>query len=398
MQQKVIQMPGMISIIATFAAVISSLSLLLPASPAWVASGGAGAMGAGTVTAALMAVTVATQLFAVRPALARFGWQKTLVAGTLFMGLGSPLQAISPDLSLALVSSALRGVGFGIVTVCGSMALSLLIPAERRGQAVGLYGLAAAVPQMILTPLAPWLIELLGFRPVLSLGLIAVLGAPFAWHLGKLVDARTAQAPASEPEQGAGAGSVLRIIWPALLTLTLITAAGGAFMTFAIDIAPTALVASIALLVLTITAAPTRFWGGSLSDRFGTRVLMTPVLALSAVGTVLIGFSAAGAEGNARSILLLLGALLVGAGYGFLQSVTMVRALNDAGPAHNARASVAWNANFDLGTGLGGLALGALAQAGGFPGAWWIWAGLMAVSVAVMGVRDARESRRHSPR
>ena len=59
---------------------------------------------------------------------------------------------------------------------------------------------------------------------------------------------------------------------------------------------------------------------------------------------------------------------------------------------------MAWNANFDLGTGLGGLALGALAQAGGFPGAWWIWAGLMAVSVAVMGARDAREFRRHSPK
>lgn len=392
MQEKVLRAPGMVSIVATFASVIASLSLLIPASPAWVAFGGAGSTGAGSVTATLMAVTVATQLFAVRALLARFGWAKTLVAGTLLMGLGSPLQAISPDLTLALLSSALRGIGFGIVTVCGSTALSILIPAAQRGRAVGIYGLAAAIPQMILTPSAPWLIEVLGFRAVLTLGAVAVFGAPFALHLGRIVDARIAAAPAAEPDSPGGAGGIVRLIWPALLTLTLVTAAGGAFMTFAIDLAPTALWAAVALLCLTVMATPTRFWGGSLSDRFGTRVLMTPALALAAVGMALVGWSVA-AAGTPRLVLLVAGALLIGFGYGFLQSVTLVRALNDAGPTNNARASVAWNANFDVGTGLGGLAVGAMAQAAGFFVAWWIWAVLVVLAVAVMAMRDFRKPR-----
>lgn len=393
MQEKVIQMPGMISVVATFAAVISSLSILMPVSPAWVASGGAGALGAGSVTAVLMAVTVATQIFLVQRLLEHFGWAKTLVAGTLLMGLGSPLQAISPDLALALISSALRGVGFGIITVCGSTALSLLVPVAQRGRAVGIYGLAAAIPQMILTPIAPWLIDVLGFRAVLCMGLVAVLGTPFALRLGRLVDGREPEPAASQGGKGSGGGSLLGAIWPALLTLTLITAAGGAFMTFAIDIAPSALVASVALLGLTIMATPTRFLGGSLADRFGTRLLMTPVLALSAMGLGLIGFSATSVESTSRAVLVIAGALLVGAGYGFLQSVTMVRALNDAGSSNNTRAAVAWNANFDLGTGLGGLAVGAMAQVAGFPVAWWVWAVLMGVSVLIIGVKDVRELR-----
>lgn len=396
-QQKVIHMPGMVSILATFAAVISSLSLLMPASPSWVALGGTGAMGAGSVTAVLMTSTVATQLFVVQRLLAKLGWTFTLVAGTLLMGLASPVQAIAPDLTLALVSSLLRGIGFGIITVSGSTALSLLIPVARRGQAVGIYGLAAAIPQMILTPLTPWMIETLGYRFVLCSGLIAVLGAPFAIHLGKLVTERLGEITEENTEAPAGMGTVLKKIWPALATLTLITAAGGAFLTFSIDIAPTAAAASVALLCFTALAAPARVMGGSLSDRFGTRLLMTPVLGLAALGAVLIGFSVSTHDAALRWILLISGALLVGIGYGFLQSITMVRALNDAGAANTTRASVAWNANFDLGTGLGGIALGAIAQAAGFPFAWYVWAGLMAVSVVVMGVRDIRETRANSP-
>nr|WP_239479172.1 MFS transporter [Rothia sp. ZJ1223] len=373
------------AIVATFALAISGLSLLLPATPAWVVSGGAGSLGAGLTTATLMGCTVATQLCMPR-ILRRWGWTRVLVTGALLMGLPAPLQAFSPNLGLVLVSSGLRGVGFGILTVCASTALTLLIPAEARGRAVGLYGLAAAGTQMILTPLAPWLVELWGFRPVLVLGVLPALGVPFAYKLGKLVDALPPQ-PVRERQAG---GSVLSRIWPALLTLTLTTSAGGAFMTFADQLSPSASAAAVALLVLTVMATPTRLYGGGLTDRFGTRVLMSPVLALTAVGLLLISFSTREPTPDSRLVLLLGGVLLLGFGYGFLQSVTMVRAFADS-EGETTRASVAWNVNFDVGTGLGGLMLGALMQVSTASTAWLLWAALLLVTAVLLGFKDARE-------
>ncbi len=387
MKQSLLRTLGMVPVLATFAFCISGLALLLPASPAWVSAGGANATGAGLVTAVLMAATVATQVLVVQKALDRFGWAATLTAGSLFMGLPSPLQAISPDLWLVLFSSALRGVGFGILTVCCSTALTRLVPSNQRGRAVGYYGLAAAIPQLLFTPLSPWIAQTLGFRFVLCAGVIAALGAPFAWRLGALVDsmnkddAATVQTGAMTQVVG---GSVLPIIWPALLTLTLATAAGGALMTFASEIAQDASAASLALLVMMAVAVPTRLYGGTLTDRWGTRITMAPVLALNAAGVAALGF--ASISGSAMDLML--AALLTGTGYGFLQSVTMVRALSDAPASKTTAASVAWNANYDLGTGLGGIALGALASGFGFANAWWIWAAAMMAAALLLGVRD----------
>ncbi|MGH1978339.1 MFS transporter [Rothia sp. L_38] len=390
----VARMPGMPQILLTFGLTICSLSILLPASPAWALAGGAGSLGAGATNAVLMAVTVATQ-FSVPALTRRFSWGLVLPVGTLFMGLPSLIQALSPDLLNVLVTSGLRGIGFGIVTVCCSSAMSYLIPVEYRGRAVGLYGLAAAGAQMFFTPVAPWALDTFGYRSVISAGAIAAIAAPFALQLGRLVDHFMEEQRAGE--QGSDAtpvtstATIIARIWPALLTLTLVTSVGGAFMTFSTEIAPTATLATGALLLLCALATPTRLYGGSLTDRFGTRLLMTPVLALTALGVAFVGW--VNGVSLPSVIFLLAGATLIGFGYGFLQSVTMVRALSDAGGADaTQRASVAWNSHFDIGTGLGSLAIGAAAQATSFAAAWAGAAVLLLVCAIVLGLKDARAS------
>lgn len=390
----VARMPGMPQILLTFGLTICSLSILLPASPAWALVGGAGSLGAGATNAVLMAVTVATQ-FSVPALTRRFSWALVLPVGTLFMGLPSLIQALSPDLLNVLVTSGLRGIGFGIVTVCCSSAMSYLIPVEYRGRAVGLYGLAAAGAQMFFTPVAPWALDTFGYRSVISAGAIAAIAAPFALQLGRLVDhfmeEQRAGEQGSDATPATSTATIIARIWPALLTLTLVTSVGGAFMTFSTEIAPTATLATGALLLLCALATPTRLYGGSLTDRFGTRLLMTPVLALTALGVAFVGWVNGASLPSA--IVLLAGATLIGFGYGFLQSVTMVRALSDAGgPDATQRASVAWNSHFDIGTGLGSLAIGAAAQATSFAAAWAGAAVLLLVCAIVLGLKDARAS------
>jgi predicted MFS family arabinose efflux permease len=89
------------------------------------------------VTATLMFVTVLTQL-------ETLGWVRLLSLGLVLLGAPAPVQALSPQLWLVLLTSAVRGVGFGILTVCGATAVSLLVAPESRGRAVGRSGRTAS--------------------------------------------------------------------------------------------------------------------------------------------------------------------------------------------------------------------------------------------------------------
>ncbi|WP_257135803.1 MFS transporter [Streptomyces sp. b94] len=196
-KESVVRAPGIPHLLATMLFCFSGFALLLPVSPAWAVHGGADAFGAGLVTAVLMAATVLTQL-CVRVALRRLGWTRTLVLGALLLGLPSLLQALSDHLVPVLVTTALRGAGFGIVTVCGATAAAVLAPRGRQGAVIGLYGLAVALPQVVLTPAAPWLTDALALPAVIACGALPVLALPWARHLGRAVETRTDAAATSD--------------------------------------------------------------------------------------------------------------------------------------------------------------------------------------------------------
>lgn len=260
-KESVVRAPGIPHLLVTVLFCFSGFALLLPVSPAWAVEGGADAFGAGLVTAVLMAATVLTQLF-VRTMLRRLGWTRTLVLGALLLGLPSLLQALSDHLLPVLLTTALRGAGFGIVTVCGATAAAVLAPRGRRGAVIGLYGLAIALPQVVLTPAAPWLTDTFALPPVIACGVLPVLALPWTRSLGRAVEAR-ADSPASPDgpvRNPVGATALLRRIRRPLAVLLLVTAAGGAVLTFAPQFTATPALAAAGLLALTATAALAR-WG-----------------------------------------------------------------------------------------------------------------------------------------
>ena len=85
-------------------------------------------------------------------ALATWGTRAVLVVGLLFLGLPAPLYLLSNALPWVLALSALRGIGFGVLTVTGSAAAARLVDPSRRGAAIGAYGLAVALPSLALLP------------------------------------------------------------------------------------------------------------------------------------------------------------------------------------------------------------------------------------------------------
>ncbi|MFC0673191.1 MFS transporter [Brachybacterium hainanense] len=381
-------------------------ALLLPLAPLWAVHGGADESGAGLVNAVLMGATVVGQL-GVHPAIRRLGWAPVLCAGVLALGLPALLLPLSDALPAVLAVSALRGIGFAVLTVGGSSAVAELVPPSVRGRAVGLYGLSIALPQMVLVPLGPTLTAVLPIGVVALLGALPVLAVPPALRLGRLITAGTAAEPAAEFSAHPTAESdgplraspgpaapdsrtvgslpapsrrraLLLLALPSL-SLLAITAPGGALLSFTPQLAPDLRTGAIALFAFTATTTLSRWLLGHAADRVGPFGLIAPLLLVGAAGLGLAALGAAGASPAGDSGALIAGMALAGIAYGGVQNVTLVAAFALV-PRQRDLASTVWNIGFDVGTGIGSLAVGAIAAAASFPeGLGW------AAALALLG-------------
>lgn len=358
---------------------LSGFALLLPVAPLWVIHGGSDDLGAGLVTGAMMACTVLAQL-SMRRVLAGLGWRWTLVLGSGLLGLPALGHLVTDKLWAVTALAALRGLGFGVVTVCGATAVATLVEPKRRGRAIGALGLASAAPQFVLVPLAPWLAERVGFGYVFTLAVIPALAIPLAWPI-----ARAMRDHERGPADGAGGGPVVAL-WRALsgpiAALIVITASGGAILTFTPRVLASPTVAFAGLLAFTGAAAASRWEAGGVADRFGATAAIAPLLFTGALGLAAIALGADSTHDAPGRVLVISGLFLAGVAYGGLQNLTLAQAFTAAGEPERASVSVVWNLSFDAGTGLGALAAGAIAAAASYTVAFTV----LALAVGSVGV------------
>ena len=306
------------------------------------------------MTFVLLGSTVLTQLGVPRM-LARFGHARVLAFGLIAIGGPAFAYLLSDALLPILAVSAVRGIGFGILTVTMSAMIAELVPPERLGAAVGLYGLAVAAPMVLLLPAAVAIQQHASFAWVCLLGTIPVLGVPWALALGPHL--RPEAPAAAVPSEPVGAQ-----VWRPTLVLFVITAAGGALTTFLPQLAG-GRTAAAALFVLGLLSALTRWRAGHLADRSGPDAMVAPLLVIGAVGLALVVW---GVAGGSRPVPLLLGTALVAIAYGALQNLTLLVAFRGLSRAQVPKASSAWNIGYDAGTAVGALAVGAVASAASF--------------------------------
>jgi predicted MFS family arabinose efflux permease len=346
----------------------SGYAALLSVAPLWAVRGGADEAGSGLVNGVLLAATVLTQ-FAVPALLRRFGHGPVIAVGVLLMGVASPLYLVSDALLPVLALSAVRGAGFGILTVTGSAVAAHLVPANRRGAAIGAYGLAVAVPNLLLLPASVAIADRWGFGWVFALGGLPVLAAPFAFAVARALgpaDRVTEQAPRLDRR------SALAVARPTGV-LFAVTMAGGGLLTFAPQIVRSGAGSALVLLVLGIGTALCRWGAGHLSDRYGAERFLAPLLLVGAAG---LATCAWGALDGGTLVVVVVGAAFMGVAYGALQNLTLVVAFQQVDPGHIPVASAGWNIGFDGGTAAGAVVVGAVATAAGFP------AGLLLLAAA----------------
>jgi len=384
------RVPGMPWLLGSAMLWFAGFALLVSVVPLWVIRGGSDDLGAGLVTGVMMACTVLAQL-SMHRVLAGLGWRWTLVLGAGLLGLPALGHLATDRLWPVIALAALRGLGFGIVTVSGATAVASFVEPGRRGRALGALGLAIAAPQFILVPVAPWLAERAGFGLVFVLAVLPAFAIPLAWPIARAVDERE-RAPDTAPGaagSGPGAAALWRMLAGPIAALVVITASGGAILTFTPRILLSPALGFAGLLAFTGAGAVSRWGAGGIADRFGATTAIAPLLFIAALGLAAIGLRADSVHDTAGRTLVVSGLLLVGLAYGGLQNLTLTHAFAIAGEPARQSVSIAWNLSFDAGTGLGAFVVGAIATATSYSvafgvlalaavltGCGWVWPGL----------------------
>jgi len=335
---------------------MSGFYLLLAVVPMHASAHGADGLGAGLTTAVLMFASVAGEL--VTPGLAtRTGYRRLLAGGLVLLGAPALALVWTTGLSATLLVGVVRGLGFAIVvTAVGALAATTLHP-ERRGEGLGVLGVVAMVPAVTALPSGVWMVESVGFPVVFSIGAILVLVVvPVTFGLPRVAETF---------DPGAETGLICLARRPGTVAPAVVFAvaaiASGAVVTFL----PGAVsehggLAAAALFVQALAATMTRYLGGRWSDRHGPRRLLAPGVLLVAGG-----MGAFVLTGSPTAVLA--GMVAFGAGFGLVQTASLNLMLDAASPVQYGAVSAAWNLAYDLGWGLGAVAVGALVSSVGFP-------------------------------
>lgn len=359
--------------------------LLFSVVPLYATSVGAGGTGAGFATGALMLSTVAAE-FATPRLTARFGHRPVLAAGFLLLGLPALALPATTNLAAILGVSLVRGVGFAIaVVVCGAL-VAEFVPAERRGEGLGLSGVVIGVPNILALPAGVWLADHYGYTPVFVAAAASCL-VSFAACL--FLPSRTphaaARAAASEPSAPA-LGVLGGLRTPALLRPSAVfgvsAMAVGVIATFLPTAVPGGSLAATALLVQATASTFGRWWAGQHGDRHGAGRLLLPGALAAAAGMVTLVLAP-----NAAAVVVAM--LVFGLGFGVAQNASLAVMFERVRPSGYGTVSAIWNVAYDTGMGVGGAGFGLLAARTGYPPAFAL-TGVLIFLVLPLAFRDRK--------
>jgi predicted MFS family arabinose efflux permease len=382
---RLLTLPLVLAFLTNFGA-MTGFYLLLSVVPLYATSVGAGGAGAGMSTGALMLSTVAAEL--VTPALVvRYGRRPVLVAGLVL--LGAPALALPAASGLAAIMAvcAVRGVGFAIVVVTIGTLVAELVPAERRGEGIGLSGVVSTVPAVVALPLGVWLANRVGYTPVFVVGAVTTLAC--------VVTVLCLPRGESRREPGRSLGVLAGLRNPALTRPSVVFSATAMSAGIVTTFVPAAVggaagdLAVLALLVQAVAATLCRWWAGRYGDRRGPARLLAPAVLVAALGILALVLA-----GNPAVVVG--GMVLFGAGFGVAQSASLAVMLDRAGPTGYGAVSAVWNMAYDAGYGLGSIGFGVLAIHTGYPGAFALTA-LATTSVLLLVPRVTAEARDNEP-
>lgn len=360
---------------------LTSFFLLLSVTPLLATAAGAGTAGAGLANGALLAGTVAAEL--VSAAVMRHWSNRTVLAvGAVLMGFPTLALHSGSALGVIIAVSTVRGLGFGLGTVVAGAMAADLVPAERRGEGFGLFGMVATVPAVVALPLGIWFAEHVGSSAVIAATAVMALVPLVAFPGLAIVPRQSSTTAASDSPIGSGTLTLSGILRQGgQVRLALIFSASTVGAGVVVSFLPltggmSKNLAAAGLLAQALTAAIGRWWAGRLGDRIGHARLLAPALAVASLAMAALLWPTS-------PIAVLAGMSAFGAGFGIVQNATFALMVENASATGTGAASALWNLAYDVGYGAGPATFGLVVSHTGYPAAFVMTGLLMLTAIPV---------------
>jgi len=313
-----------------------------------------------------------------------FGRRRQLILCSLLIAGFSAVYAVAPSVLLLLLLVPLHGIAWSGVLSASAAYLTSILPAGRRAEGIGYWGLASVVALAIAPPIGFWIYQFGWFWLCTLVTALNLLMAAIAYRIEESEPPRATSLP----------GARDWIEWRVLALsapLFLYSFGYGAVTSFssvyadALGIHPR----SVFLTTLAVVILVTRPVFGRLGDRIGYRRVFLPCLVLMAIGLGLLTMA------HERSALMI-SAVVFGLGFGTAYPVFAAFATHIVPEYRRGAAFGAILAAFDTGIGTGSTATGWLIERSGFTTAFAVAAALAtaALPVAVLMMRLVPEEGR----
>lgn len=313
------------------------------------------------------------------------GRRKILLVGLTFFTATILLYFVDLGVGFLLLTRFVHGLGMGLSSTATGTIVAQVIPATRKGEGIGYYSMSSTLATAI-GPFVGLMMSQYTSFSVIFLACLAVGGI-------SLFSAFFINVPEAKNPEIIRGFSLKAFVEPKALPIALII--GMAALSYSsvlsyINFYATEInlveAASFFFLVYSVVVLLSRPITGRLMDAKGANVVMYPAIFLFAVGLLVLS------QANSAWTLLLSG-VLIGFGFGNIQSGTQAIAVKAAPPHRMGMATSTFFIALDAGLGFGPYFIGLLIPLTGFSLLYQLLAGVVFFTIFLYFAMNGRQER-----
>ena len=326
----------------------------------------------------------------VGPWIDAIGRRPFLLLGVGLLLLSTILAVMSRSIAAMAAVRAIQGVSFSVFFVANFTHVIDLVPPDKRGWALGIYGVSGLVSTAVAPLVGEFMIRRFGFGPLfVAAAVIAVVTAVLAWGT------REMRRDASQPVRGSEwVRTSISELWQRHMGVTLFFGLGtGTIFAFLPTFAESLGVKTLALFYTAYAGAAmaVRVFGGRMIDTHGRRAVIVPSMFVQAAATAVlanVGLHAMEAMTPALPVLplLIVAGLMSGGAHGFLYPGLAALVTDETPPERRGAVVGVFSGVFLVGNAGGAFAFGYVTHAIGY-GLMWTLLTVMLLAGAGVSLR-----------
>ena len=345
---------------------------------------------AGLVTGIFIIGTLIGRLF-IGQAIDRIGRKKTLMIGLLCFTITTGLYCVDFGINFLLLNRFLHGITLGIASTAAGTIVADIIPSTRKGEGIGYFSMSTTLATAIGPFIGLFMSEHTTFQVIFGFCFLLGIVSLLTGILVKVPELIKAEVNNTAKIKGLTLSSFLEPkALPIAFIILLVSLCYSSVLSFInfyakeINLVDTA---SFFFIVYAAAIMISRPFTGRLMDSKGANYVMYPAIILLSAGLLLLSQAES-------SFTLLLSGILIGFGFGNMQSCAQAVAIKTTAPHRIGLATSTYYIFLDAGLGFGPYVLGFLIPLTGYPHLYMILSVLALVVIVLYYLLHGRMERK----